>query len=91
MNKLTPLRRTAVPLECSEGVRPQHAIALRGLLKRMKSPTSATTVTGVRKATPLIAWNASIGRADESCKGSEKAARWRRPDVVRVSSLGLTA
>jgi len=75
VNKLTPLRRTAVPLECSEGVRPQHAIALRGLLKRMKSPTSATTVTGVTKATPtpLIAWNASIGRADESCKGSEKA------------------
>src|SRR5271166_1554928 len=57
-----PLWRRVAPLECSDGTRPRYAISWRGLLKRVMSPSSATSVTAATRATPRRACSASTYR-----------------------------
>ena len=86
-----PKRSTLAPLECSEGTRPSQAISWRGLAKRRKSPTSATSTTAERRATPRIACRAATtGASDQPATSSRICAsrRSRRRSASSIASIG---
>ena len=69
--RMKSFRRTAAPLERSLGTSLRYGLSWRGLAKRLKSPTSAITMTATISPTPRIAWTALTTGANNQLGSSE--------------------